>query len=429
MRRRLGVVFAAVTAMVAIAFVVPLALFVRDVAHERAIADADGDASALFPVLAVTDNAEALAVAISRTPAGSAGRLTVYLASGVVAGADVSPDDRVRSALVEGRAWSGVVDGGEAVVSPVVRADGAVAVVRVFVPDAALRDGVTSAWLTLIAVGIALVIGSVLLADRLARSITRPVIALAGASHRLGSGDLSTRVEPAGPPEIAEVGAAFNTLAQRVDELLRAEREDVADLAHRLRTPLTALRLQVEQVTDAHVRGQLGDSADELGASLDAVITQARRRSRDALPRTADFCTVVRERAAYWGALADEQNRAPSLVLADRPLVVRAGADDLAAAVDVLLENVFAHTPDATTYAVEVREVDRCAVLTITDAGEGFVDGDVVARGASTRSTGLGLDIARRTAVAAGGSFDVGRAPAGGAMVQLRMPLVGQSTV
>lgn len=427
MRRRLVGVFAAVTAMIAIAFLVPLALFVRDVARERALDDAEGDASALFPVLAVTGDPDALAVAVSRTPAGSAGRLSVFLADGAVAGAPVPVDDRVRAALSEGRAWTGAVPGGEAVVSPVVRADGTVAVVRVFVPDAEISEGVVRAWATLAAVGVALVTGSVLLADRLARSVTSPVVALADASHRLGQGELSTRVVPAGPAEIRDVGTAFNTLAERVDELLHAEREDVADLAHRLRTPLTALRLQVEQVGDVDVRAQLAESADDLGRSLDEVIVTARRRSRSAIVAMCDAVTVVRERTAYWSALADEQQRPTSVALADRPLPVRVDAHDLGAAVDVLLENVFAHTADGTAYDVDLRLVDRWVVLSVADAGPGFGGEDVVRRGVSAGSTGLGLDIARRTAEGAGGAFEIGASERGGALVRVRLPLAVHS--
>jgi signal transduction histidine kinase len=426
MRRRLIVVFAAVTTMVAIAFIVPLSLFVRDVARERAVDDADRDASALFPVLAVSDDAETIAIALSRTPAGSAGRLTVYLPDGAVAGARVEPDSRVLEAQREGRAWSGSVAGGEAIVAPIVRADGTVAVVRVFVTRDDLRAGVLSAWVTLAAVGAALVIGSVLLADRLARSITGPVTALANASHRLGQGDLTARVEPEGPSEVMEVGAAFNSLAERIGELLHAEREDVADLAHRLRTPLAALRLQVEQVTDADVRAQLGESADDLGRSLDSVITVARRRVREDIPVVADLCAIVAERAAFWGALADEQGRTTTLRLPGGPLRVRVAADELAAVVDVLLENVFSHTDEAVAYDIDLRVATGSGQLTIRDAGTGFVAGDMIARGASTASTGLGLDIARRTVTGAGGTFETGESPGGGAMVRLTFPVVGQ---
>ncbi len=425
MRRRLVAVFAAVTAMVAIAFVVPLGVLVRDVARERAIDDATRDASALFPVLAVTDDAQALAVAISRTGSGAVGgRLTVYLPDGTVVGDDAPASDRVDEALAQGRAWTGDVPGGAEVVAPVVRSAGDVAVVRVFVPAGELDEGVRTAWLALAGVGVALVAGSVLLADRLARTVTRPVAELADASHRLGEGDLTARVVPDGPAEVAEVGAAFNTLADRIDGLLHAEREDVADLAHRLRTPLAALRLQLDQVTDPVVRGQLAASADDLARALDRVIEQARRRGRGG-GTGADLTAVVAERSAFWGALAEDQGRAASVELPGSPIPVAADPEDLAATLDVLIENVHAHTPDGTAYRITLQRVGGDAVLLVEDAGPGFPGGTVAVRGASTGSTGLGLDIARRTAEEAGGTFAIGASVTGGAAVRLTIPIVG----
>lgn len=429
MRRRLVVVFAAVTAMVAIAFVVPLGLLVRDVARERAIDDATRDASALFPVLAVTDDAQALAVAISRTGSGAVGgRLTVYLPDGTVVGDQAPASDRVEEALAQGRAWTGDVAGGAEVVAPVVRAAGDVAVVRVFVPAEELDEGVRTAWLALAGVGVALVAGSVLLADRLARTVTRPVVELADASHRLGEGDLTVRVVPDGPAEVAEVGAAFNTLAARIDGLLHAEREDVADLAHRLRTPLAALRLQLDQVQDPVVRGQLAASADDLARSLDRVIEQARRRSRGGRP-AADLTAVVAERAAFWAALAEDQGRVAGLELPSGSTPVPVDPEDLAATLDVLIENVHAHTPDGVAYRIALRREADAAVLVVEDAGPGFADAAVAARGASSGSTGLGLDIARRTVEEAGGSFAIGASVAGGAAVRLTIPILGDGVV
>ncbi len=418
-------VFAAVTTMVAIAFVVPLGLFVRDVARERAIADADADAAALFPVLAVSEDADALAVAISRTPAGGAGRLTLYLPDGRRVGAPVPADEHVVAAQDVARAWSGEVADGVAVVAPVVRTDGSVAVVRVFVPDADLRDGVTASWVVLGAVGVALVVGSVLLADRLAGSLTRPVTALAAAAHRLGAGDLTTRVAPEGPHEVADVGSAFNTLAERVEQLLHAEREDVADLAHRLRTPLAALRLQIEQVAEPDVRRTLGESADDLGRALDSVIVEARRRSRDALPAVCDLGVLAGGRAAFWAALADEQERPTTVTIEDRPMPVRVRPDELEAALDVVLENVFSHTADATPYSVRVWREDSWVICVVADAGAGFRHEPL--RGRSDSSTGLGLDIARRTVTGAGGVFEVGASAGGGAEVTMRLPVASRA--
>ena len=89
---------------------------------------------------------------------------------------------------------------------------------------------------------------SVAVADQLARSLVRPLRAVAGASDRLATGDLSVRAELTGPPEVRRAGAGLNRLAVRIGELLAHERETVADLSHRLRTPLTALRIDAESL-------------------------------------------------------------------------------------------------------------------------------------------------------------------------------------
>jgi signal transduction histidine kinase len=125
---------------------------------------------------------------------------------------------------------------------------------------------------------------------------------------------------------------------------------------------------------------------------------------------------VGRDRAHFWSALAADEGRplTVELVQPDRPLPVRVPADDLTAAVDALLGNVFAHTPDGTpfTLAVEPRDGGG-AVVTVHDQGPGMPTW-AVERGASGRgSTGLGLDIARRTAEASGGALRLSSSPAG----------------
>ena len=73
----------------------------------------------------------------------------------------------------------------------------------------------------------------------------------------MSEGNLEARVEPSEPEEIRDVGEAFNQLANRLDQLLMEERESVADLSHRLRTPMASLRLQVEKVGDKEDRVQV----------------------------------------------------------------------------------------------------------------------------------------------------------------------------
>ena len=204
-------------------------------------------------------------------------------------------------------------------------------------------------------------------------------------------------------------------MADRVDDLLRAEREVVADLSHRLRSPLTALRLQAEGL-DAADSSAMTIQIDRPSREVDRIIAEARTPGVNT-DRRADLVVVARERAAFWSALAEEQGRLMSISLPPGPVFGAITAEDLAVAIDVLIDNVFSHTPSGTALHVEV--MAGPPRLIVQDAGPGFDDA-AIERGASgARSTGLGLDIARRTAAGAGGSIAVERAPGGGSRVVL----------
>jgi signal transduction histidine kinase len=266
---------------------------------------------------------------------------------------------------------------------------------------------------------------SLAIADRLARSITSPITELAHAAERLGRGEIETRVHPDGPDEVREVGAALNRLAARIEELLAREREVVADLSHRLRTPITALRLDADGLVDEEERGRLGADVDDLTRHVDALIREARAPVRGGVEARCDARAVVEDRVAFWRALAEDQGRDVDLALPATAVDVRASAADLEAALDALLGNVIAHTPEATGFSVSLQPaIDGGGVLVVADEGPGFADGDAaLGRGESLAgSTGLGLDIARRTAVASGGDIRLGRsAIGGGACVTMRL--------
>jgi len=101
------------------------------------------------------------------------------------------------------------------------------------------------------------------------------------------------------------------------------------------------------------------------------------------------------------------------------PVEVGVSGEDLAACADVLLENVFAHTPEGAAFSVRVtHRAGGGAWVVVSDAGPGFGDPDAARRGrSSVGSTGLGLDIARRIAEASGGSLTVGPSASGGGAV------------
>jgi signal transduction histidine kinase len=286
-----------------------------------------------------------------------------------------------------------------------------------------LTDGVARARILLVALAIGLVLASLIAAVVLARRVSAPLVNVAAVAHELRLGRLQRRVEPAGPPEVREVGTALNQLAGRIGELLQAEREAAADLSHRLRTPVTALRLAVDSTSDADERARLREHLDRLEGTVDAVVRQSRRpvTGSDAGPSRADLAAIVRERTAFWGPLADDQHRRLELTVDAAEVWVPADRQDLADVVDVLLDNVFAHTDAGIGLAVRVLDTGSGVTLVVEDDGPGLPSGDVLARGRSgAGSTGLGLDIVARIASASGAVLDLGPSSAGGARVSLR---------
>jgi signal transduction histidine kinase len=128
-----------------------------------------------------------------------------------------------------------------------------------------------------------------------------------------------------------------------------------------------------------------------------------------------------------WSALAEDDGRAWAVEVGDGtgPVPVAMSPDEAAAAVDALVGNVFAHTPEGTPYTLWVGAAAGVAHLVVEDAGPGIEAPEaVVGRGATRAgSTGLGLDIVRQAAEAAGGRIEVGRSALGGARVALVVPL------
>lgn len=421
MRRQLVLVTGAVTTMVVAAFLIPLALLVRDLATDRVLVSAEREAQTWALLISVTlpEQGEAgvrRLVGDGERPSGQL--VSVILPDGEVVGAAAPVDASVVQAS-GGLAFRQEVEGGEAIFLPVVQAEGGTAVVRWFVPASELTPDVGSSWMVLGVLGVLLILLAIVVADRLARSIVEGARRLSAAAHRVAAGDLEVRVRPSGPPELVEAGGAFNRLVERIGVLLAQEREMVADLSHRLRTPLTALRLDAEALGTTEERRRLADDVDELERTVDHIIRQARRPVREGAGANVDLADVVRRRVEYWGALADEQGRRWSLEIPDGRHHVAGSASDLEAAVDALLGNVFAHTPDGTGFEVRLESTpDGMVALVVEDHGPGFAGVPALRRGASGgESTGLGLDIVRRTAEASGGTLTIRRRRGGGARV------------
>jgi signal transduction histidine kinase len=416
MRLRIILLVVAISSLVLISFLVPLALLLRTFAADQATNTATVKNQWMVPLVATLDK-PSLELAIARVNAQNSSQpVTVFLPDGQALG----PPAR-RSAAVQlaarGRSLTASVPGGVEVLMAVQGLPDGTAVIRTFVPDATLRHGVLHAWMVLGAIGIGLLALSVLVSAQLARSLVRPLRTLAHASEALAAGDLSARAPSEGAPEIRQVSTGLNRLAVRIGELLAHERETVADLSHRLRTPLTALRIDAESLRDDEEMARIIGDVDDLTRTVNEVIREARRPTDGG--GGCDAGDVVRSRAAFWRALAEDQERHMMVEVAAGTLPVGVPTRDVAACVDILLENVFAHTLEGAAFTVRVsRRAGGGAWLVVTDDGPGFRDPDPTVRGLSSGgSTGLGLDIARRIAETSGGTLMLGHSFHGGGAV------------
>jgi signal transduction histidine kinase len=418
MRLRISLLVVAISSMVLISFLLPLALVLRTLAADRVVSSATVRAQWMAPLVA-TLSGTSLRLAIAQVNAEDKTLpITVFLPSGPVLGQPASRSAAVRLAA-RGRSFAAQTRDGVEVLVSVQGLPRGTAVIRAFVPSARLRAGVTRAWLVLGGVGLGLLLLSMAVADQLARSLVRALRALGRAADLLAAGNLGTRATVAGPPEMRQVSTGLNRLAARIGELLAHEREAAADLSHRLRTPLTALRIDAESLRIGAERAQLISDVDGLERTVNEIIREARRPSGIATRIVCDASEVIGDRAAFWRPLADDQDRRMTIEIAAGPLPVGVSREDLAACADVLLENVFSHTPEGAAFSVRVSpRANGGAWLVVSDAGQGFGDPDAARRGRSgAGSTGLGLDIVRRLTESSGGALTVGRSAAGGGAV------------
>lgn len=418
MRRRLAILSLATTALVVISLLIPLGLLVRRQAADRARLEAERQAqsTAALIALAVTFDAETESIQSVLGTLGE-GEIVVFSEGNTFGRAANGQGSLVESALENQATVTMLVDGGWEIALPVIGRE-EVAVVDVFVSDADLRQGVAGAWALLGGLGVILIGSATLVADRLGANLVKPIRNLAATATRMGEGDLTARADPDGPPEIQEVGEAFNHLATRLEDLLIEEREAIADLSHRLRTPLTSLRLQAEKIADIEDRDHVVAQVDRLEQSIDQLITATRSRGVDEGRCALD--KVVEDRTVFWRVLAEEEGRSLTLRLGADDVELGMSSGSVEAVVDTLIGNVFSHTPTGTDFTVTTGETNHRPWLQVVDDGPGFPDASLVDRGKSGGgSTGLGLDIVKRTAELTGGHLEVDNQPEGGAIVRV----------
>jgi signal transduction histidine kinase len=405
--------------MIVISLTIPLGLLVQRQAEQTAQLGAERDAQEVAGLVALATSTgvptEDLDDVLGDFPTGMA----IWLPDGSVIGNPLPMQgvfvDQAATSLAP---TSGdLVNGGWEIALPTISSSGIIIVDAAVTPQE-LNEGVTAAWALLGLLGLLLIGVAVWIGDRMARQLVTPVRELAGVARRLGDGELDARSSVNEPSEFKEVAAAFNYLAGRLSLLLAEEREMAADLSHSLRTPITSLRLRSESLTEENERFEMLAAIDRLEHAVDQLIV-ASRAPRSDQGSECDLAGAVRERTRFWSVLAEEQDREMTVSIDPGPIEVGLPKESVESAVDILIGNVFDHTPTGTGFMIEVRSRPR-PTLIVSDNGPGLPSLDISERGVSgSGSTGLGLDIARRTAERGGGCLRMDENPGGGAVITL----------
>ncbi|MFF7204880.1 MULTISPECIES: ATP-binding protein [unclassified Streptomyces] len=264
------------------------------------------------------------------------------------------------------------------------------------------------------AVALLAVIAAILLAVRQANRLASPLTDLAETAERLGSGDPRPRHKRYGVPELDRVADVLDASAERIARMLTAERRLAADASHQLRTPLTALSMRLEEISETDDPATAKEEASVALAQVERltdVVERLLTNSRDPRIGSAivfDLDEIVKQQIEEWRPAYRSAGRA--VVCSGKTGMRAVGTPGAVAQVlAALIENSLMH--GGGTVALRTRVTGNQAVIEVTDEGPG-VPADLGARIfertiSGRNSTGIGLAVARDLAEADGGRLEL----------------------
>jgi signal transduction histidine kinase len=287
--------------------------------------------------------------------------------------------------------------------------------------------------------GLALIAGVVLALGLLAglviaRQISRPMRRLTLAAREIAHGDLDHRAPVEGSAEQRSLAQSFNEMTDKLSRALATEKRFVADASHQLRTPLTGLRLRLEEASHAptpadaepDIRASMRE-VERLAGMVDELLALSRAQNGSGPGSVLNPVAIADDGVARWQAAAQE--RGVQLVRAHdhAPVPVFGAAPDAERALDALIENAIVYSGHGRVVVrVDRREIE------VLDDGPGLAPGEedqvferfhrgTAGRGGAS-GTGLGLSIAQQLAERWGGRVELGnREDARGARAVLRL--------
>ncbi len=290
---------------------------------------------------------------------------------------------------------------------PVVREHRVVGIIRAEEEPERLAARIHRAWLLMAALALGIIVTVTALAVAVVRRLTAPMHDLADAARRLEAGDFAVAPRPSGIEELDSAGLALAAAARRLEGVLARERALTADVTHQLKTPLTALSLELDGAEDRSSGldpARLRAEVDRLESTIASILALARDDSSARAP--IELHPVVIAARADWLRRAHAAGRA--IVATGEPGTppVRVSARALRQILDVLVDNALAHGTGTVTVAT--RGQPGGVEITVGDEGTAVpIDGIFSRRSASAHGQGIGLALARSLAEAEGGRLNL----------------------
>jgi signal transduction histidine kinase len=454
LRTRLLLALGYLVVLVTIAFAVPLALNLRDRTREEVRSEARSQIGVLAAGSseAVAGRSLADLRVLARASARSArgrivivdrrGRVLADSAGAAVPGALYATAARpelltaLRGRRVQIERHSTTL-GEELLVSaePIFRRGRVIGGVRLTQSVQSVNDAVNTTMLGILAVGFAVLLTALAVAFVLARGIAKPITRLEEAAQRVAGGDLDARAAVEGTNEQRSLARSFNAMTDRLGRTVRAQREFAADASHQLRTPLTGLRLRLEEARLAEDRAALEREldaglreVDRIAETVDELLVLSRTGERDTPGEVLDPAELAETAAQRWRPTAATQDLELRVEANGGTQRVWCARADIERALDAVIENAVLYGAGGRT--VTIRAVD--STIEVLDEGIGLAHGEEdrvferFQRGTAGRSgpdgTGLGLPIARELMRCWQGDAQLDNRPEGGARAILRLP-------
>jgi two-component system OmpR family sensor kinase/two-component system sensor histidine kinase BaeS len=281
----------------------------------------------------------------------------------------------------------------------------------------------------------------------ISRTLAAPLANLAQAARAFAARDWDRRVKVGGTDEIAEVGRAFNDMANELQRTETLRRNLVADIAHELRTPLTVMQANLQAMLDEvypleHSEiATLYDETRLLTRLVDdlRVLSLADAGQLPLQVQTVDVVPLLHVAAAHFSLAAEAQNVRLDVSIGPKLPCVRADPDRLAQALRNLLTNALRHTPDGGS--IQLRAVANAKMcISVSDTGGGIAAEDLAhvferfyradtSRTRAQGGTGLGLAICKAWIEAMGGEIGVESAVGQGSRFWFTLPLAGEKEI